>query len=130
VDPPLTVSVGVTPKMISTIDPAEGEFKLRISNIPNPYKPTDINPTTIRICGMQSIIIRTGSPLYLGKRFYAQLDGGQFKAVVMLKAGHLIPEVKKLVDITVTGNFTNGQPFQGTLTVTVMRGVADPPPPP
>ena len=116
------VTIRFTPDMVS-LEAVPQEFRVTISNVPDPYKPEDINSTTVTVEG---IVFMKQMPNWpkITKNFFAfKVDGSELlNFVILQKIGHMAPQpgTKVNVPITVTGQYTDGTDFQGTFDLVVL----------
>jgi len=121
-----------TPFHISLEDPPAEEFRITLKDL-QPYKSGDIDPDTILVGGV--VGMKGGVPDYpqIKKKFFAfKVIGEQLiNWVVLPRIWHMAPApgTKVDIDVTVTGQFYDGVPFEATFTLTVMTEHTNPPPP-
>jgi hypothetical protein len=101
----------------------------------DPYLNSDVDPDTILVGGVVPLKEMPGvSPHLTDIHFKFYVDGQKlFYWVIWPAVWHMAPPSKTWVhiDITVTGQFYDSTPFEGTFTISVKtEGAVTPPPPP
>ena len=122
----ILVTARCTPPFHSLEDPNPLYFMITLTNFPKPYKPEDVNATTLLVGGLVPMATQVGEsdewPKIARNFFKFKVEGDPLMDwVVKPYIWHmgLPPHTKEPMDITVEGQFNDGEAFQGTFTLTV-----------
>jgi hypothetical protein len=116
------VTARINPPFYSMEDPIPEYFTITLSNIPNPYKPEDIDPDTILVEGLVEMAPIEDWPKTTKKTFRFKVYGDDLMYwVVLPQIWHMgyPPHTRVDIDLLVDGQFDGGPAFQGTCTLTV-----------
>lgn len=136
------VTARVNPPFYSLEDPIPMYFMITLTNFPKPYKPEDVNASTLLVGSVVPMATQVEEsdewPKIAKNSFKFKVEGDPLMYWVVLPyIWHMgfPPHTRVPIDVTVEGQFYNGQEFQGTFTLTVFTEKPEldpnnPPPPP
>ena len=117
------VAVSFTPQMVSLEGEAPAQFRVIISDLPEPYEPSDIRGSTVKVEEALAMKLMPNWPQVTKKFFAFKIDGSELvNTMILPKIAHMNPQpgTKVEVALTVTGEFNDGVGFTGTFNMLVL----------